>query len=277
MSAPHLRDSGSGEDIARAVLAGRTPGGDEVASFWAAVWDEIAPGIDARPMPYVADLIDYAAITPDAHVLDIGTGTGHCALAASQRTTSTGSVTAIDISPEMLRLAEAKPGAEKIAFRVMDAQELDFPDETFDVVISSMMLMTVPEPEKLFRSAYRVLKYRGRLVLSTLVLRADARQALVEFLLQKLPPGLFDGIKLVDSGARVAELRDVGFRDITVARAEYPRQAVDSLEVEATTPMLDLLRCLAQAWTFPVVGDNSPAEIQSDTSAIEFTSAGKPT
>jgi SAM-dependent methyltransferase len=275
MSAPYLRGSGPGEEVARAVLAGRSPGGDEVAAFWAAVWDEIAPGIDARPVPYVADLIDYAAITPDARVLDIGTGTGHCALAASQRTTSKGSVTAIDISPEMLRLAEAKLGAEKIAFRVMDAQELDFPDESFDVVLSSMMLMTVPEPEKLFRSVYRVLKYRGRFVLSTLVLRADARQSMVEFLLQKLPPGLFDGIKLVDSDARVAALRGVGFDDIRVAHTEYPRQALDTLEVEATTPMLDFLRCLAQAWTFPAVSDDSPTESLPDMAAVEFTSAGK--
>ena len=275
MSASYLRGPGLGEELARAVLAGRDPGPDEVASFWAAVWDEIAPTIDARPIAYVEDLINYAAISPDARVLDIGTGTGHCAFAARRRTTLTGSVTAIDISPEMLRLAEAKPGADDISFRMMDAQELDFPDGSFDVVISSMMLMTVPEPRKLLRSVYRVLTYCGRLVLSTLVLRRDARQALVDYLLQKLPPGLFDGMKLVDSGARLTALRDAGFGNIRVSRQEYPRQIFSTLEVEATTPMLEFLQCLAQNWTFPIMGSDSPAESLRDISAVEFTSAEK--
>jgi SAM-dependent methyltransferase len=76
-------------------------------------------------------------------VLDVGTGTGRIALLL---TTAGASVTGVDASEEMLKLARQRASAEHavVQFLIGDAHALAFPDRSFDVVVSSRVLMHTP-------------------------------------------------------------------------------------------------------------------------------------
>ncbi|ASJ13337.1 class I SAM-dependent methyltransferase [Thermococcus thioreducens] len=73
---------------------------------------------------------------------------------------------AIDAVPEMLRVAEkkAKELGLNASFYVMDAENLEFPDGSFDTVVSTFVFCTVPNPEKAMKEIHRVLRPGGRAV-----------------------------------------------------------------------------------------------------------------
>ncbi|MBR4474702.1 MAG: class I SAM-dependent methyltransferase [Oscillospiraceae bacterium] len=96
-------------------------------------------------------------------VLDVGTGTGFfaCILAAEGH-----EVTGIDLTPDMI--AHARHMAETLSleanFRVMDAEQPDFPTAFFDAVVTRNLTWTLPHLEKAYREWYRILKPGGVLV-----------------------------------------------------------------------------------------------------------------
>ena len=96
-------------------------------------------------------------------ILDVGTGTGFFAILMARLGHR---VTGIDLTPAMLE--EASALAEHLGltidFRQMDAQEPEFPDNSFDVILSRNLTWTLPEPEKAYAQWYRVLKPGGLLL-----------------------------------------------------------------------------------------------------------------
>ncbi|MBS8264796.1 class I SAM-dependent methyltransferase [Mesobacillus boroniphilus] len=73
-------------------------------------------------------------------------------------------ITAIDYSEDMLQKAKDKYQNSKITFLQMDAQQLDFDDDTFDYVVGSLILSVVPDSKKAFSEMSRVCR-KGGLVL----------------------------------------------------------------------------------------------------------------
>lgn len=106
-----------------------------------------------------------AALPPKdrLRILDVGTGTGFFAILMAHLGHQ---VTGIDLTPAMLEEASAmaKELGLAIDFRQMDAQALDFADDTFDVVLSRNLTWTLPEPEKAYAQWHRVLKPGGLLL-----------------------------------------------------------------------------------------------------------------
>ena len=74
-------------------------------------------------------------------------------------------ITAIDFSPDMLRNARKKFKTSTIKFLEMDAQDLSFNNNQFDLVIGSLILSVVPNPDKCFKEMVRVLKQDGDIIL----------------------------------------------------------------------------------------------------------------
>ena len=110
-----------------------------------------------------------AGIQPGERVLEVGCGTGDVALAASALAGPTGAVMGIDPSPEMIAVARAKAlrAARAVDFQIGLIEALAFPDATFDVVLSSLMMHHLPDDLKrqgLVEIA-RVLKPGGRLLI----------------------------------------------------------------------------------------------------------------
>lgn len=74
-------------------------------------------------------------------------------------------ITAIDFSPEMLTKAKEKFPNSSIHFIEMDAQEMNFPDGQFDIIVGSLILSVVPDADKCFGEMSRVLKKEGEIIL----------------------------------------------------------------------------------------------------------------
>ena len=93
-------------------------------------------------------------------ILDIGTGPGFFAILLAQEGYQ---VTAIDCTAEMLAEAQANAGAlaAQITWKLMDAQKLEFADESFDLVLSRNLTWVLEEPETAYAEWYRVLKPEG--------------------------------------------------------------------------------------------------------------------
>jgi ubiquinone/menaquinone biosynthesis C-methylase UbiE len=96
-------------------------------------------------------------------ILDVGTGPGFFAILLTEAGYE---VTAIDYTEAMLEQARKNAGVlkDKIHFLQMDAQKLDFPDQTFDVVVSRNLTWNLEVPEQAYREWMRVLKPGGRLL-----------------------------------------------------------------------------------------------------------------
>ena len=95
----------------------------------------------------VANPWELGRLAPGERVLDLGSGAGTDSLVAAQMVGEHGSVTGIDMTPEMLtkaRTAAAEMGAANVDFVESEAERLPFADESFDVVLSNGVIDLVP-------------------------------------------------------------------------------------------------------------------------------------
>jgi arsenite methyltransferase len=122
-------------------------------------------------------LLDSLTLRGDERVLDVGCGRGLLAIGAAKRLKN-GKVTGIDVwnpfdlsgnSPEAVRAnAKVEGVADKVRIENGDARKLVYPDNHYDVVVSSLVLHNIPELEEraqAVREMYRVLKPGGKLAI----------------------------------------------------------------------------------------------------------------
>jgi SAM-dependent methyltransferase len=135
------------------------------------VWNRISDiylrEIDRRFVPLVEAVIARAVLNSDEHVLDLGTGTGAVAQRAAALVGPGGQVTGVDISPEMLALAQQRTEALGLSnVRLLEGRAENIPadDDTFDVVLACLSLMYVIDRSSAAREIARVLRPGGRLV-----------------------------------------------------------------------------------------------------------------
>lgn len=102
-------------------------------------------------------------------ILDVGCGCGVDSLVAALLTGPSGSVTGVDMNPDMLARARRnaeESGIDNVSFREADAENLPFDDGSFDVVISNGVLNLVPDKDKAVAEIFRVLKPGGHLMMA---------------------------------------------------------------------------------------------------------------
>lgn len=143
----------------------------EAFTWQTGVWDRISQlyerEIDSRFEPVVEGCITRARLRPGESVLDLGTGTGAAAARAAAAVGPSGSVTAVDLSPEMLELARRRMEAAGLAdvdLREGRAEEIPMPDGAVDVVIASLSLMYAVDRQRAAQECARVLRKGGRFV-----------------------------------------------------------------------------------------------------------------
>jgi ubiquinone/menaquinone biosynthesis C-methylase UbiE len=95
-------------------------------------------------------------------VLDVATGSGNTAISAARRFCD---VTAIDNVPELIEYARKRAEAEEVetTFDVGDAEDLPYPDASFDVVLSTLGVMFAPDQEKAAKELLRVCRPGGKI------------------------------------------------------------------------------------------------------------------
>ena len=109
-------------------------------------------------------LVEYAQPAPGMQVLDLASGTGEPAISLAERVGSNGHVTALDLSPELLAIADERArarGLTNFSTRQADAHDLPFSDDTFDLATCRFGVMFFAECDRALRETHRVLKASG--------------------------------------------------------------------------------------------------------------------
>jgi SAM-dependent methyltransferase len=129
-------------------------------------------------------IVRHAAVRPGDEVLDVACGTGNAAIRAAE---AGAQVTALDLTPELLRAGErlAEEAGLSIDWVEGDAEDLPFPDASFDVVLSTFGCMFAPRHAVAAAELARVLRPGGRLALFTWT---GAMAAFFDGLDRYLPP-----------------------------------------------------------------------------------------
>ena len=156
-----------------------------------------------------------AELRPGEVVLDLGSGGGIDVLLSAKRVGPTGKAYGLDMTDEMLALAEknkAAAGVTNVEFLKGTIEEIPLPDNTVDVIISNCVINLSGDKDKVLREAFRVLKPGGRFAVSDIVLRKELPEEVRTSL--NLWTGCVAGA-LVESDY-VAKLRAAGFGGVTV-------------------------------------------------------------
>ena len=133
----------------------------------------------------MAATANLACIQPGEKVLDVGCGTGTLAIEVARRVGRMGEVAGVDPGTEQIARARSK-GARRnlpIDFQIGVIENLPFPDQTFDVVLSSLMMHHLPDSLKHqgLAEIARVLKPGGRLVIADFKRKKDRQGQATRF------------------------------------------------------------------------------------------------
>ena len=156
-----------------------------------------------------------AELKPGETVLDLGSGGGIDVLLSARRVGPAGKAYGLDMTDEMLALAEAnrrESGVTNVEFLKGEIERIPLPDESVDVIISNCVINLSGDKDRVIREAFRVLKPGGRFAVSDVVVRGT------------VPPQIRKSMELwagCVAGALgdyeyVAKLASTGFKDIAI-------------------------------------------------------------
>ena len=114
-------------------------------------------------------IIERAGVAVGMRVLEIGPGPGNFTVALARRVASQGSVTCVEIQPEMIDMLRKLLSTEQVNNVEIvqgNAQKLTFPDESFDLVFLAAVVGEVPDVQAFFQECVRVLKPGGLLTVT---------------------------------------------------------------------------------------------------------------
>jgi SAM-dependent methyltransferase len=207
--------------------AGQRQGWDSVASGWQKWWKTA----EAAGRNVSRRLIELAEMKEGYKVLDIATGIGEPSITAAHQVGKSGHVLAIDISPEMLSIANKRAISlgiqDVIEFREGDTETIDLPMSTFDVALCRFGLMFLPDPGAGLSNIYKSLKEGGRFAAA--VLGSSDKVPFISLPLNivlketnsPLPPANTPGpFSLSDENFLKDSFIKSGFEDVTIERLD---------------------------------------------------------
>ena len=164
------------------------------------------------------ETVRLAQVVAGNSVLEVGCGTGTLALAAKRAAGATGTVCGIDIIPGMIEVSQHKAAQAKedITFQLGSIDNIPFPEDQFDVAMSSFMIFHMSETamRKGITEVHRVLKPQGRWLVLDLALPT---QPLQRFIAQKL----FGGMLQHDIQELLPWMGAAGFVNIEMGKAQF--------------------------------------------------------
>jgi len=178
-----------------------------------------------------------AKLNPGEVVLDLGSGGGVDVLLSAKRVGLTGKAYGLDMTDEMLALAnenKEKAGAENVEFLKGEIEHIPLPEHSVDVIISNCVINLSADKDRVLREAFRVLKPGGRFAVSDVVTRGDITPEIRQSVL--LWVGCVAGA-LADDEYR-SKLSAAGFEQINIEptriyRAEDAREFLSAAGIDA--------------------------------------------
>lgn len=158
-----------------------------------AITSDLYDAVDAQTVPSEALLASLgcgnptalAELHPGETVLDLGSGGGIDVFLSAKRVGPTGFVYGLDMTDEMLALAEAnraKAGVTNVQFLKGYIEAIPLPDNTADVLISNCVINLAADKRPVLQEAFRVLKPGGRFAVSDVVRRGEAPETILRSL-----------------------------------------------------------------------------------------------
>jgi len=186
-----------------------------------------------------------AKLSPGEIVLDLGSGGGIDVLLSARRVGPTGKAYGLDMTDEMLALAnenKRKAGMENVEFLKGEIENIPLPDNSVDVVISNCVINLSADKDKVLREAFRVLKPGGRFAVSDVVTRGEIKPEIRQSIL--LWVGCIAGA--LDENEYRGKLAAAGFENVEVEptriyRAEEAKDilAEEGLDVDVVAAEVD--------------------------------------
>ena len=186
-----------------------------------------------------------AQLNPGEVVLDLGCGGGIDVLLSAKRVGPTGKAYGLDMTDEMLALAnenKQKAGSHNVEFLKGEIEHIPLPDNSVDVIISNCVINLSADKDRVLREAFRVLKPGGRLAVSDVVTRGEMPPEIRKSVL--LWVGCIAGAleeneyrsKLVSAGFEQVEVEPTRIYRVEDAREFLAREGVG---VDALAPQVD--------------------------------------
>jgi len=206
----------------------------------AEAWHRWGPQLEAWLGEATETMLDLARIGRGDRVLDIAAGAGGQSISAARRVGPEGSVLATDLSWNILEYAERDAriaGLTNIATRVMDGEEIDVEEATYDAVISRVGLIYFPNQQRALRGIRLALKASGRV--AAIVYSTPERNEFFSIPVSiirrraELPPpapGQPGPFSLGGEGVLAAAYREAGFREIETRLVPAPLRLPSAAE-----------------------------------------------
>jgi ubiquinone/menaquinone biosynthesis C-methylase UbiE len=186
-----------------------------------------------------------AKLMPGETVLDLGSGGGVDVLLSAKRVGPTGKAYGLDMTDEMLALANAnkqKSGLKNVEFLRGEIEHIPLPDNSVDVIISNCVINLSGDKDRVLAEAFRVLKPAGRLAVSDVVTRGEVRPEIRNSVL--LWVGCVAGA--LEETEYQRKLASAGFEQIQIEptrvyQVEDARQflSAEGIDVDAIAPEIE--------------------------------------
>ena len=208
-----------------------------------------APAAGEHPVPEAelglscGNPLAFSLLKEGDTVLDLGSGAGKDVFLAAQQVGASGKAIGVDMTPEMLSLAERNSakfarstGLTNVEFRAGRIEALPVADASVDAVISNCVINLSPDKAQVFREAHRVLRPGGSLIVSDIVLERELPQQALDS--ELLYAACISGA--AQRGDYLDAVRSAGFSSIEVLDDKVYDAAcacIDPITSEAATEL----------------------------------------
>jgi SAM-dependent methyltransferase len=206
----------------------------------AGAWEQHAAYVDERGAPIAKRMLELTLPGPGDCVLELACGPGSVGLLAAGRVGAAGEVILSDVAPEMTAVAAARAaalGLTNVRTEVLDAERIEQPDASYDIVLCREGLMLVPDPDRAAHEIHRVLRPGGRVAVAVWGPRERnpwlgiVLDTVSEQLGTPMPPqGIPHPFSLDEADALAEVLASAGLSDVVVEEVSTPYDAVSADE-----------------------------------------------
>jgi SAM-dependent methyltransferase len=204
------------------IIAELTPEMEALKVRLKTTWNSGDYGTFARYMePGALKLLAEWQIPPGSRLLDIACGAGQIAIPAARAGIN---ATGLDLAPNWIEQARARAASEGLAaqFDEGDAEQLPYPDASFDVIVSLVGAMFAPRPERVAAELVRVCRPGGRIIMVNWTPSGLVGQMFKAIARHVPPPPGVPSAMLWGDEATVRQRLNDGIKALTLTHRTYP-------------------------------------------------------